>query len=59
MSYSTVTPIKFYDLSRYLTENDEPIDQKNLIAELSSKFNVPPENIEIDPSTKMSIIHYA
>ncbi|MGB9613133.1 MAG: hypothetical protein ACPL4K_03030 [Candidatus Margulisiibacteriota bacterium] len=60
MTYTST--IRFYDLSRYLTEGPEgqkEIDQASIITELSKKFNVSPEKIEIDPENRMSIIYFA
>ena len=61
MTYTTLATVKFYDLSRYLTENQDAneLDRDALVTELSKKFDVSTEKIEIDPQARMSIIYCA
>jgi len=52
-----IPKIKFYDLSRFYNLENTEIDKEAVVAELSRKFEVPPEKIEIDAQNGMSIIY--
>jgi hypothetical protein len=64
MFYPSLTSrIKFYDLSRHFQDStqasEDKLDIEGLRKELSEKFGVSPENIEINLKDRMSIIYYA
>ena len=47
---------QYYSFTRIPSFED--LNEEQILAELSDKFNVPQKNIELDLAGKMSIIHH-